>query len=113
VLALLDEVPLTVVLPENAVAWATLALLNAGVAQAKGHSRLLWFCASLLLGPIATLLIVVFLDKEESPRPEHAPALPGAERGPTPAPEPARTREAAPLLEARQVGAARRDRLRG
>lgn len=36
--------------------WGTLALINAGLAQSKGRSRLL---ASLLLGPIATLIIVV------------------------------------------------------
>jgi hypothetical protein len=42
-----------------AVGWGTLALINAGLAQAKGRSRLVWFLVSLLLGPIATLLIVV------------------------------------------------------
>ena len=41
------------------VGWGTLALINAGLAQAKGRSRLLWFLGSLLLGPIATFLIVV------------------------------------------------------
>jgi hypothetical protein len=42
-----------------AVGWGTLALINAGLAQAKGRSRAAWFLASLLLGPIATFLIVV------------------------------------------------------
>ena len=42
-----------------AVGWGTLSLLNAGLAQAKGRSGLLWFVASLLIGPIATFLIVV------------------------------------------------------
>jgi hypothetical protein len=42
-----------------AVGWGTLALINAGLAQSKGYSRLLWFLISLLLGPFATLLIVV------------------------------------------------------
>jgi hypothetical protein len=42
-----------------AVGWGTLALINAGLAQAQGRSRLGWFLASLLVGPIATLLIVV------------------------------------------------------
>lgn len=42
-----------------AVGWGTLALINAGLAQAKGHSGLVWFLVSLLLGPIATLIIVV------------------------------------------------------
>lgn len=41
------------------VGWGTLALINAGVAQGKHRSGLLWFLLSLLLGPVATLLIVV------------------------------------------------------
>lgn len=45
--------------PEYVVGWGTLSLLNAGLAQAKGRSGLLWWLASLCLGPIATLLIVV------------------------------------------------------
>ncbi|WP_432537668.1 hypothetical protein [Kineococcus arenarius] len=42
-----------------AVGWGTLSLINAGLAQAKGRSGLAWFLGSLLLGPIATLVIVV------------------------------------------------------
>lgn len=42
-----------------AVGWGTLALLNAGLAKAQGRSRLAWFLGSLLLGPIATFLLVV------------------------------------------------------
>jgi hypothetical protein len=42
-----------------AVGWGTLALINARLAQSKGRSRLAWFLASLLLGPIATFIIVV------------------------------------------------------
>lgn len=41
------------------VGWGTLSLINAGLAQAKGRSGLNWWLASLLLGPVATLLIVV------------------------------------------------------
>ena len=41
------------------VGWGTLALINAGLAQAKGRSRMAWFLASLLLGPIATFIIVI------------------------------------------------------
>lgn len=41
------------------VGWGTLMLINAGLAQSKGRSGLGWWLASLLLGPIATLLIVV------------------------------------------------------
>ena len=39
--------------------WGTLALVNAGLAQGKNRSGLAWFLLSLLLGPAATLLIVV------------------------------------------------------
>ncbi len=42
-----------------AVGWGALALINAGLAQGKGRSGLLWFVISLLLGPLATLLIVL------------------------------------------------------
>ena len=41
------------------VGWGTLSLINAGLAQAKGRSGLLWWLGSLLLGPVATFLIVV------------------------------------------------------
>ncbi|MBU9706276.1 MULTISPECIES: hypothetical protein [Paenibacillus] len=47
------------------IGWGTLALINAGLAQSKNRSRLNWFVLSLLIGPIATLLIVVW-DKPES-----------------------------------------------
>lgn len=40
------------------VGWGTLALINAGLAQSKGRGGLAWWLLSLLLGPIATLLIV-------------------------------------------------------
>ena len=44
------------------VGWGTLSLINAGLAQGKGRSGFLWWLGSLLLGPIATFLIVI-LDK--------------------------------------------------
>ena len=44
---------------EYAIRWGTLALINAGLAQAKRRSGLAWFLASLLLGPIATFFLVV------------------------------------------------------
>ena len=44
------------------VGWGTLALINAGLAQGKGRSGMIWCLLSLVLGPIATFLIVV-LDK--------------------------------------------------
>ena len=42
-----------------AVGWGTLALINAGLAQSKGRSRMAWFLASMLLGPLATFIIVI------------------------------------------------------
>lgn len=42
-----------------AVGWGTLSLINAGLAQSKGRSGLGWWLGSLLLGPVATFLIVV------------------------------------------------------
>ena len=47
------------------VGWGTLSLINAGLAQAKGRSGLLWWLLSLLLGPFATLLIVVLPNVDE------------------------------------------------
>ncbi len=44
---------------QYAIGWGTLALINAGLAQSKNRSGLAWFLVSLLLGPIATFLIVV------------------------------------------------------
>ncbi|MBM7129993.1 antitermination protein NusB [Dyella mobilis] len=41
------------------VGWGTLALINAGLAQGKNRSGLLWFVLSLLFGPLATLVLVV------------------------------------------------------
>jgi hypothetical protein len=43
----------------DAVGWGTLSLVNAGLAQAKGRSGLGWWALSLLIGPLATLLIVL------------------------------------------------------
>ena len=44
---------------EYFVGWGTLALINAGIAQGKNRSGLNWFLLSLLLGPVATFLLVV------------------------------------------------------
>lgn len=41
------------------VGWGTLALINAGLAQSKNRNGLAWFLISLLLGPLATFLIVI------------------------------------------------------
>jgi hypothetical protein len=44
------------------VGWIALALINAGLAQGKRRSGLNWFLISLLLGPIATFLLVAFFE---------------------------------------------------
>lgn len=49
------------------IGWGTLSLINAGLAQGKGHSGLLWWVLSLLLGPIATFIIVALLDRRLPP----------------------------------------------
>ncbi len=48
---------------DYAVGWGTLALINAGIAQGKNRSGINWFLLSLLLGPIATFILVAFFDK--------------------------------------------------
>jgi hypothetical protein len=45
--------------------WGTLALINAGLAQSKHRSGLVWFLLSLILGPFATLVIVLLDDPKE------------------------------------------------
>jgi hypothetical protein len=52
---------------QYAVGWGTLALLNAGIAQGKNRSGLLWFLASLFFGPLATFLLVAVWPKVPSP----------------------------------------------
>lgn len=44
---------------QYAIGWGTLSLLNAGLAQSKGRSGLLWWLISLFFGPLATFLVVV------------------------------------------------------
>jgi hypothetical protein len=41
------------------VGWGTLSLINSGLAQTKHRNALGWWLISLLIGPLATLLIVV------------------------------------------------------
>lgn len=46
------------------VGWGgSLALINAGLAQGKNRSGLAWFLLSLLLGPVATFILVAFMSK--------------------------------------------------
>jgi len=54
---------------QYAIGLGTLALINAGLAQSKNRSGLLWFLISLLLGPIATLLLVL-MDKQPEVKPD-------------------------------------------
>jgi hypothetical protein len=46
--------------PSYFVGWGTLALINAGLAQSKNRSGLIWFLISIPLGPFATFLLVTF-----------------------------------------------------
>jgi hypothetical protein len=46
------------------VGWGTLSLINAGLAQGKNRTGLNWFLLSLVLGPLATL-ILLFIEKRE------------------------------------------------
>jgi hypothetical protein len=45
--------------PQYAVGWVTLALINAGLAQAKNRSGRDWFLLSLILGPFGTFILVI------------------------------------------------------
>jgi hypothetical protein len=49
---------------EYFVGWGTLALINAGLAQGKNRTGINWFLLSLLLGPIATF-ILLFVEKRQ------------------------------------------------
>ena len=53
--------------------WASLTLVNAGLAQSKGRSGWTWWVLSLFLGPVATFLIVVW-----APVTKPAPAVPAS-----------------------------------
>ncbi len=48
------------------VGWGTLSLLNASIAQLQGRSTILWFFLSLLLGPLATFLLLITYNKPAS-----------------------------------------------
>ena len=43
---------------ENSGWWLALAIVTAGLAETKGRRRWVWFLLGLLLGPIATALVV-------------------------------------------------------
>jgi hypothetical protein len=50
-----------------AIGWGTLALINAAIAQTRRRSGLNWFLLSLLLGPVATFLLVTAYPPVEPP----------------------------------------------
>lgn len=41
------------------VGWGSLALINAAIAQLQHRSTLLWLVISLILGPLATVLLLI------------------------------------------------------
>jgi hypothetical protein len=63
--------------PQFFVGWGTLMLINAGLAQSKNRSGLAWFLLSLLLGPLATFILVL-LEKKPMKLPTSAPPSPSA-----------------------------------
>lgn len=52
-----------------AVGWFALALINANIAQVKGHSGLNWFLGSVFIGPIATFLLTMVERRPAPPIP--------------------------------------------
>ena len=50
--------------PGYYVGWGTLALVNAGLAQGENRSRIGWFFLSVVLGPIATFILVAFCPRK-------------------------------------------------
>lgn len=53
--------------PEYVAGWGTLALINAGLAQGKNRSGLNWFLLSLLMGPVATFILVALCESLPGP----------------------------------------------
>jgi hypothetical protein len=47
----------------DAVGWFTRIFINAGIAQGKNRRGLYWGLVSLVFGPIATFVLVVFFEK--------------------------------------------------
>ena len=50
----------TTVVYENSGWWFALAIVTAGLAETKGRRRWVWFLLGLLLGPLATALVVAW-----------------------------------------------------
>ncbi|GAA3597898.1 hypothetical protein GCM10022198_22710 [Klugiella xanthotipulae] len=49
--------------------WFVLAVVTAGLAEQKNRSRWTWFLLGLLLGPLATMLVVVWPAPAAAPSP--------------------------------------------
>jgi hypothetical protein len=50
----------TTTIYDNRGWWLALAIVTTGLAELKGRRRWVWFVLGLLLGPIATALVVVW-----------------------------------------------------
>jgi len=50
----------TTVVYNNSGWWLGLAIVTAGLAETKGRRRWVWFLLGLVLGPLATALVVVW-----------------------------------------------------
>jgi len=52
------------------VGWGTLALINAAIAQSKNRSGAMWLATSILIGPLATAILVLLPRYEATPEDE-------------------------------------------
>ena len=50
----------TTVVYDNSGWWLALAIVTAGLTETKGRRRWVWFLLGLVLGPLATALVVVW-----------------------------------------------------
>jgi hypothetical protein len=50
----------TTTISDNSGWWLALAIVTAGLAEFKGRRRWVWFVLGLLLGPLATALVVIW-----------------------------------------------------
>ena len=65
---LLGSTGIATILIPAAVVWLLFAFFSAGIASARGHSTLVWFCAGLLFGPFGLLVGFHPVDREELDR---------------------------------------------
>jgi hypothetical protein len=56
----------TTIVYDNGGWWLALAIVTAGFAELKGRRRWVWFVLGLLLGPLATALVVVWARPADS-----------------------------------------------